>query len=55
MYVKMAKNILREVKAENVFRLDVNFKIRESNFDSFIGRTAHIQVIECVPFIEMLI
>ena len=51
----MAKNILKEVKCDNLIRLDVNFKIEESSLDSWIGRTAHIQVIECVPFMEMMI
>ena len=36
-------------------RVDVNFKIDESNLDTFIGRTAHIMMVECQPFIELIV
>lgn len=42
----MAKNILGNLKTKMLFRLDVNFKIKDSNLDSWIGRTAHIQFLE---------
>jgi len=38
-----------------LYRLDVNFKIDEKNLDSMIGRTAHILLMECEPFIETLV
>ena len=36
-------------------RLDVNFKIQDKSLASMIGRTAHIQMIECEPLILALI
>ena len=33
----------------------LNFKIQDSNLDSWIGRTAHIQFLENQQFIKMLI
>ena len=45
-YRQMAKNILSNLKTKMLFRLDVNFKIKDSNLDSWIGRTAHIQFLE---------
>jgi len=38
----MAKNMLGKLKSKMLFRLDVNFKIKDKNLDSWIGRTAHI-------------
>ena len=38
----MAKNILSGFRSKLLYRLDVNFKIKDKNLDSWIGRTAHI-------------
>lgn len=38
----MAQNILNKLPIEVVYRIDVDFRIEETNLDSFIGRTAHI-------------
>ena len=51
----MAKNILGDLKSKMLFRLDVNFKIKDKNLDSWIGRTAHIQFLENQQFMKMLI
>ena len=51
----MAKNILSGLKSKMLFRLDVNFKIKDKNLDSWIGRTAHIQFLENQQFMKMLI
>ena len=42
----MAKNILGGLKSKMLFRLDINFKIKDKNLDAWIGRTAHIQFLE---------
>lgn len=34
---KMAINILGDLPINQIFRIDVNFKIKEKNMDSFIG------------------
>ena len=38
----MVENILGN---RPVHRIDVNFEVKEKNLDSFIGRTAHINLI----------
>lgn len=49
-------NLYRKVeKCQQVTRVDVDFKIKESNIDAIIGRTAHILLVECEPLIEMLV
>ena len=38
----MAQNILGKIPVDVLYRIDVDFRIAETNLDSFIGRTAHI-------------
>ena len=54
-YVQMAQNLLGNIPAEVIYRIDVDFRIQEVNLDSFIGRTAHIQFLECHNLMKMLI
>ncbi|PHJ23597.1 serine esterase protein [Cystoisospora suis] len=51
----MGRNLLSKVNPEKVIRLNVNFKISEKNFDSFIGRAAHILFLENQIFLRMLL
>ena len=51
----MVENILSSLNCKKLYRLDVNFKIESTNFANFIGRTAHILLIECEPFFMSLI
>ncbi len=52
----MVNNILSKTnRLDSLYRLDVNFNIEETNLDSFIGRTAHIQFLECEQVMKMLI
>lgn len=53
-YKKMAKNLLGSLSANHLYRIDVNFKIIESNLDTMIGRAAHIRFLESQPLIRML-
>jgi len=55
IYIKMARNILSNLPIDVLYRIDVNFRISEKNLDSFIGRTAHIQFLECQNVMKMLI
>jgi hypothetical protein len=42
----MCDNLLsNNVYGASVHRLDVNFNVKTNNLDSFIGRTAHINLI----------
>ena len=51
----MARNILSNVPIDVLYRVDVDFRIQEKSLDSMIGRTAHIQFLECQPLMKMLI
>jgi len=55
VYIQMAQNILGTLPADVLYRIDVDFRIEETNLDSFIGRTAHIQFLECQNMMKMLI
>ena len=55
-YSAMVQNILGSLhNTRTLYRLDVNFKISDKNLDSFIGRTAHIQFLECQPMMKMVV
>ncbi|PFH32608.1 serine esterase (DUF676) protein [Besnoitia besnoiti] len=51
----MGRNLLGNVSPEKILRLNVNFKISEKNFDSFIGRAAHILFLENQAFMRTLL
>merc|ERR1712190_200049 len=51
----MLDNIWEPVKPERVIRFDVNFNLAEKSLDTFIGRAAHIQFLECQPIMKMII
>jgi len=51
----MVENILGgNVFGASVHRLDVNFNVKTNNLDSFIGRTAHINLIIRENLFKML-
>jgi len=43
---KMSSNILKKLVNWKVHRIRVNFKSDSKNFDTFIGRKAHIEFID---------
>ena len=45
IYNKMINNIFRKVDEQKIVRIDVDFKNMEKDFNSMIGRTAHIQLL----------
>lgn len=55
IYIKMAENILENLPQDVLYRIDIDFNISDNNLDSFIGRTAHIQFLECQNAMKMLI
>jgi len=55
VYREMVNNLWGPVDPKRVQRLDVNFHIPDKNLDTFIGRAAHIQFLECQPIMKMLI
>lgn len=51
----MAHNLLGESSLDVLYRLDVNFQIEETSFDSMIGRTAHILFLENEQLLKMMV
>ena len=51
-YKNMVYNILSKITNITLKRVDVNFVIQEKNFDTFIGRTEHIQFLENTDFMK---
>ncbi len=49
----MVDNLIAEPKCEEIRRISVVFNIESKNFDSFIGRTAHIKYLCDQKFIKM--
>lgn len=51
----MIHNILGSIKPDKIARLEVKFDLKEKDFNSIIGRTAHIQILSDKPTIRMLV
>ena len=51
----MAARLMASIGRERLRRLDVNFSMPEKNLDTFIGRAAHIQFLECQVLMQMLV
>lgn len=45
-YAEMANCLLERMRASKLYRIDVNFKIKGQKMDNFIGRAAHIQMLD---------
>jgi hypothetical protein len=54
-YIQMAVSLLGNLKTKMLYRLDVNFQLKDKGVDSWIGRTAHIQFLECQPLMKMIV
>lgn len=54
-YNEMVRNVFKGLQAKLVYRLDVNFHITDKNMDSWIGRTAHIQFLDCQLLMKMMV
>lgn len=53
MIMEMVDNLLGDVDAEEISRINVIFHIDDRNMDSLIGRTAHIKYLSDLKFIKM--
>lgn len=53
-YCQMAENIISQIKASAIYKVDVAFELQESNFDTMIGRAAHIQFLEDQALMKLL-
>lgn len=54
-YIQMVNNMLSNVPLTVLYRLDVNFNIEETSFDSMIGRTAHLLFLENEDLMRMIV
>ncbi|KAJ1606597.1 hypothetical protein OJ253_2685 [Cryptosporidium canis] len=55
VYKVMVESLFKNVDPARVVKVDVNFHLPQKNLDTFIGRAAHIQVIENHFFIKILV
>jgi pimeloyl-ACP methyl ester carboxylesterase len=55
LYMEMAKNVMSRIKPDILYRLDVNFKIIGKTIDSWIGRAAHILLLENEALMRLII
>ena len=53
--LEMARNLLGRLRGKELVRVDVSLEIEGKSVDNIIGRTAHIQMIENVELIRMLV
>ncbi|OMJ84322.1 hypothetical protein SteCoe_14608 [Stentor coeruleus] len=55
VHLEMAKNILGKVLANKIYRIDVDFIIKNTGFDKMIGRAAHIQMLDNKALMQMIL
>ncbi|KAF7456292.1 putative serine esterase [Cryptosporidium felis] len=55
IYKVMVENMLKHVNPSKITRVNVDFYLPQRNLDTFIGRAAHIQVIENQLFMKILV
>jgi len=53
-YMEMASNILSQIKASALYRIDVAFRIKSAGINTFIGRTAHIEFLENKVLMQLI-
>lgn len=46
VYSEMVRNLLEKLTVSELYRVNVDFKVKGQKFDSFIGRAAHIQMLD---------
>jgi len=54
-YIEMVSNILSQITCSSILRINVDFDIKDSSLDSYIGRTAHVQFIENQKLINIIV
>lgn len=52
---KLSENLLSRVQADKIHRIDVDYKIKKKNLDTFIGRAAHIEMLDSESMINMIL
>ena len=54
-YINMVRTMMNRLQVTVIYRLDVNFNIEAKNFDSMMGRTAHMMVLQNEELLKMII
>ena len=54
-YINMVRTMMNRLQVPVIYRLDVNFNIEAKNFDSMLGRTAHMLVLQNEELLKMII
>eukprot|EP01071_Lankesteria_metandrocarpae_P008768 Lankesteria_metandrocarpae@DN5049_c0_g1_i1.p1 len=55
VHSEMATRLLSQVEPHKLMRIDVNFKLTDKSLDTFIGRAAHIQFLESLLLMRILV
>lgn len=55
LYLEMARNIVGQLTTPALYRININFNVKEKSLDTFIGRAAHIQFLDNPAYIQMLV
>lgn len=55
VYKVMVESLLKNIDPSRIVKVDVDFHLPQKNLDTFIGRAAHIQVIENQFFVKILV
>lgn len=51
----MINNMFKDMRTDRVNRIDVNFDLSDKKWDNLIGRAGHLEFIENVLFIKMIV
>ena len=51
----MVRTMMNRLQVPVIYRLDVNFNIEATNFDSVMGRAAHMMVLQNEELLKMII
>lgn len=51
----MVTNIIGNIKAKSLIRVNIKFNGMNSNLDTFLGRAAHIQYLENDTLVKILV
>ncbi len=53
VYKRLFKNLTERLEGK-IIRLEAIYKVKINDISSFVGRTAHIRILNCIEVMEML-
>ncbi|CAG9336161.1 unnamed protein product [Blepharisma stoltei] len=55
LQLEMADGLISQIRADLLYRIDVNFGMKDDLLSNMIGRTAHVQMLDNPPLLNMLL